>query len=102
MTTPLLLGVVVTKMIGEAVKTAEHKGTKNELALDNHAYLRDTARQFMDEVGKIEQATAEAIIGIRDSLRRELDGLRGERAYEVLPQSGQTSDGVPSIRDYLP
>lgn len=97
---PVLLGVAVTEMLGEAVKTAENKGGKQELVLENHEYLRDTARQYLDAVNKIEQDTAEAINALRDSLRRELDRLREERRYEVLPQSGQNSDVVPEIANY--
>ncbi|WP_460396214.1 hypothetical protein [Actinophytocola sediminis] len=101
-TTPVLLGVVVTEMIGEAVKTAEVKGTKNELVLDIHTYLRDTARQYLDQVDKIERDTAQAINDLRDSLRRQLDSLRQDRIQEVVPQSGETSGAVPRIGSYLP
>jgi hypothetical protein len=99
-TAPVLLGVVVTEVIGEAVKTAEQKGAKNELALDNHKYLRDTARQYIDEIGKIERETADAINGLRDSLRHQLDSLRDKRTHEVKPESGTMSDAVPVISEY--
>ena len=99
--TAVLLGTAVTEMLGEAAKTAEHKGGRQELVLDNHEYLRDTARQYLDAVNKIEQDTAEAINALRDSLRRELDRLREERSYEVMPRSGVTSAAVPEIANYL-
>lgn len=99
-TTPVLLGVVVTEMIGETVKTAEGKGTKNELRLTNHEYLRDTAKEYIEGVGRIERQTAEAITSLRDSLRRDLDRLRSERVHEGVPRSGQMSDDVPMIGDY--
>jgi hypothetical protein len=100
-TAPMLIGVVVTELIGEAVKTAEHKGGEQKLVLDTHEYLRDTARQYLDAVEKIERDTAEAINGLRDSLRRELDRLRDDRSYEIVPLSGNMSDAVPEIANYL-
>jgi hypothetical protein len=100
-TVGVLLGAAVVELIGEAIKTAEGPDAQNKAQLENHEFLRDTARQYIAVVDKIERDTGEAIQNLRDSLSRELDALRSERKYEVVPTSDQISGDVPYVRDYL-
>lgn len=100
-TVAAVFGTAVVEMVGEAVKTAEQKGAKKDLLLENHHYLRDTAKQYLDAVNKIEREAADAIIELHSSLRSEMDRLRQERQYELMTNSGKVSDTAPNFRDYL-
>jgi hypothetical protein len=96
-TTAVTLGAAAVEALGEAVKTAEPR----RLAVEEHPRLRDTAKQFLDEVDTIEREVAEAIRRLGDNLRVELDRLRDLQRHEVIPASGKMSTSVPFFREYM-
>ena len=99
-TAAALLGAAAVEMVGEGLKTAEQKGAKKELVLDNAYYLRDVAKQYLREVEQIEREAATAIQDLYQSLQRELARLREARRHDMMPQSAVT-DAVPFFADYL-
>ena len=99
-TMAVVLGSAAIEMAGETAKTAEEKKTPQQrLLLEDKMYLRDVVRQYLDGVNKIERDVAEAILDLRDNLRRELDGLRQGRQYPVNGVGPETG-AVPQIDDY--
>ncbi|MGH3880645.1 MAG: hypothetical protein ACRDSK_26770 [Actinophytocola sp.] len=99
-TAAVVLGSAAVEMAGEAVKTAEEKkAPKQRLLLEDKMYLRDVVPQYLDGVNKIERDVAEAVLDLRDNLRRELDGLRQTRQYPVNGVGPETG-AVPQIDDY--
>jgi hypothetical protein len=89
------LASVVTEIVGEAGKTAESK------PIQDSYHLRDSARQYLDAVAKIERDTAEAIRLLYESLRRQVDEIRQLRQYQARPDSAGTSMWVPHYKDYI-
>ncbi len=99
-TAAALLGAAAVEMVGEGLKTAEQKGARKELVLDNAYYLRDVAKQYLREVEQIEREAAAAIQDLYQSLQRELARLREARRHDLMPYTGVT-DAVPVLADYL-
>ncbi len=98
-TAAALLGAAAVEMVGEGLKTAEQKGAKKELVLDNAYYLRDVAKQYLREVEQIEREAATAIQDLYRSLQRELARLREGRRHDLMPGT-DVVDSVPVIDDY--
>jgi hypothetical protein len=96
-TAAVALGTVAVEALGEAVKSAEPR----RLAIEGHPHLRDTARQFLDAVDRIEREVGETIRRLADNLRVELDRIRDLRRYEVIPASGDVSTAVPHFHAYM-
>jgi hypothetical protein len=100
-TVGITLAAAVVEMLGEAGKTAKSNGTETHHVLDGHTHLRDTVKQYLDAVNKIEHDTAEAIKQLYESLRVEVDKLRDARQYEAVPNTGTKTMWVPQFRDYV-
>ncbi|ONI79737.1 hypothetical protein ALI144C_23580 [Actinosynnema sp. ALI-1.44] len=96
-----LLQVVVVEAIGEAMKTAKEGDKKNQLLIEDQRYLRDSAKQYLDAVTKIERDTAQAVTDLHAKLRTKLDELRSGREYSTVPNSAATSMSVPRYHTYF-
>ncbi|ONI79741.1 hypothetical protein ALI144C_23600 [Actinosynnema sp. ALI-1.44] len=99
----LTSAVVLTEAVGEAIKTAESKQENRTTSLiEDRDYLRDSVKQYLDAVNRIEQETAEAIIGLAQSLPAAMDRIRTEREYRTGPgESGPVQRSVPQYRDFF-
>lgn len=98
-TMPVMLGVVVTEVLGEATKTAEGKD-KPKLLLENHYHLADIAAQYLDGVNRIEHEVAAAIRQVTDNLRHDLERLHSAREYKVTEAGPGLSNAVPHLINY--
>lgn len=85
--------MVVTEIIGEAGKTADTKPIQD--------HLRESARQYLEAVTKVERDTAQAIKQLYESLTTQVNALREKRQYQVIPNVPGTTRVVPHYRDYL-
>lgn len=97
----VVLGGAAIEMLGEAVKTAERSGASaKELKLDNKEFLRDVAKQYIEEIEKIEREVAEAVQGLATNLNERLTVLRQQREYRTIPETSVTGE-VPRFPAYL-
>jgi hypothetical protein len=97
-----LPAIVLIEAVGETLKTAERDPKeKAQLLIEDHYHLRDSAKQYVDLVTKIERDTVDAVKQLYESLRVEVDKLRDQRKYQVTPNSTGESMWVPRLRDYL-
>jgi hypothetical protein len=101
-TAALVLSKVAVAMVGNAASTAKEKGSEKHVLLENHNYLRDVAKQYVEAVNKIEEEVEQAVKDLYEHLRIQLDEIRKEREYQVIPTDGEKkSMFVPHYRDYL-
>jgi hypothetical protein len=97
---PVMMGLVTTEIIGEAVKTTQ-SGKEKHLELGNADALGDIAKKYVAEAKKIETEVAQAITELYSHMRDELDDLREKRKYQAKPTDSGTSMWVPHYKDYI-
>jgi hypothetical protein len=85
--------VALAEAAVSALGDAANNGTATTRSIDTHARLRDTAREYLDGVHRIERETTDAIADLTDSLRSQLADL-GDRRRAV-------SSMTPHIRHEL-
>lgn len=97
---PVMMGLVATEVIGEAVKTTQD-GRQKHLELGNADALADIARKYVSEARKIEDEVAQAITELYSQMRNELDDMREKRKYQAKPTDSATTMWVPHYKDYI-
>jgi hypothetical protein len=100
-TTAVVLKTAATELLGEALKTAESTSRKSQLLIEDQTYLRDSVKQYIDQVTNIERDVSHAVKDLYESLRIQVDKLRADRQYEAKPDSHTKTMWVPHYRDYL-
>lgn len=99
---PVVFGLVVTEVLGEAVKTGKGTGKEKQFQLGNDYHLGEIAKKYVAEAKKIEDDVADAVTKLYAQMRDELDELREKRKYQPKPSDGgQESMWVPHYKDYL-
>lgn len=96
---PVAFSIVVTEVLGEAIKTAEGKD-KPKVLLENHYHLADIAAQYLDGVNRIEHEVAAAIRQVTDNLRHDLERLHSAREYQISGADPARSNAVPHLINY--
>lgn len=90
-----VVSTVLSKTLSEA-KAAE----KKNLALNKHHHLGDTAKQYLDEISRIEREVIDAVNGLTESLRGKLEQVRDQRRYEIGRDTGKFAETIPHVADF--
>ncbi|RSM64477.1 hypothetical protein DMH04_51305 [Kibdelosporangium aridum] len=99
----VVAAVTLVDVVGEAIKTAKAEpGNTITVLLQDREYLRDTVKQYLDAVTKVEREAAEAISRLAEALPAKVDEMRVHRDHPTdrgaTTQSGRS---LPHYRDYF-
>ncbi|MCE7004115.1 hypothetical protein LWC34_14915 [Kibdelosporangium philippinense] len=99
----LIAAVSLIDAASEAIKTASGQpANKITVLLEDHDFLRDTVKQYLDAVAKVERDAADAIRQLAEALPNKVDEMRLHRDHPTHPGSTTHSGGsVPLYRDYF-